>query len=139
MKVIIMRGLPGSGKSTYIKNNFPNALVCSADHFFEKDGEYNFNPAKLPDAHKACMRTFIKYLSAEAPLIIVDNTNTQLWELSPYVSVAEAFGAEVEILHVKSDVNTCIDRNVHGVPEKSIKAMNERWDNPLPWWNQKEV
>ena len=46
-KVIIMRGPSGSGKSTYIQKHFPDAYVCSADHFFIKNGEYVFEPAKI--------------------------------------------------------------------------------------------
>jgi len=33
-KVIIMRGPSGVGKSTYIKENHPNAIVVSADNFW---------------------------------------------------------------------------------------------------------
>ena len=31
-------------------------VVCSADHFFEKSGEYVFNPWKLKDAHAECQQ-----------------------------------------------------------------------------------
>jgi predicted kinase len=33
--VYVMMGVPGSGKSTWIRNNVPGALVASADHYFE--------------------------------------------------------------------------------------------------------
>ena len=38
--VTILRGISGSGKSTYIKNNLDaSSVVCSADHFFiDSDG-----------------------------------------------------------------------------------------------------
>ena len=44
-EVIVMQGVSGSGKSTYIKNNLPNATVVSADHFFVNavTGVYEFN------------------------------------------------------------------------------------------------
>lgn len=38
MRCVITRGLPGSGKSTYIKNNYPDVVACSADNAFMKNG-----------------------------------------------------------------------------------------------------
>ena len=38
-----MRGLSGSGKTTIaqeIHNKYENSVVCCADHYFMKDGEY---------------------------------------------------------------------------------------------------
>lgn len=137
MKVIILRGLPGSGKSTWVKNHCPNAYVCSADHYFEKDGEYKFNPQSLGAAHGSCMRSFIDALVEQRPLVVVDNTNVTLVEISPYFSVAQAFGYEVEIVCVdalkKFSVKDLSERNVHGVPHKSIVAMESRWENNFPW------
>jgi predicted kinase len=34
MKLIILRGLPGSGKTTLVRKEWPNAAVCSADSYF---------------------------------------------------------------------------------------------------------
>ena len=57
-RVIIMRGLPGSGKSTEAKSYIltHGAVVVSADDFFMVAGKYRYNPAKIGDAHVACMR-----------------------------------------------------------------------------------
>lgn len=164
MKVTIMRGLPGSGKSTYIENQFTsgawdriNTLICGADHYFTSEGEYLFDGKALPDAHRACMHAFLLNLArftvhgytgfAQPPFltrIVVDNTNVQRWEYMPYVSVAEAMGAEVELIHVYPPggnkhewIDVCAKRNSHGVPRKSIEAMINRWEEPLPW--QKET
>ena len=57
-KVIVMQAISGGGKSTWIKKNFPEAgrvtdgcdtTVVSADHFFDKTGEYVFVGAQLPE------------------------------------------------------------------------------------------
>jgi len=63
MKVIIMRGVPGSGKSSYVARKYPEATVCSADNFFMSADDqgilhYQFNPAQLSAAHDECFREF---------------------------------------------------------------------------------
>ena len=34
LEAIILRGPAGSGKSTWVEKNCPDAVVVSADHFF---------------------------------------------------------------------------------------------------------
>lgn len=56
MKIVIMSGISGSGKNTYIKNRFGssgNVVVCSADDFFETATGYQFDMSKLSDAHSS--------------------------------------------------------------------------------------
>jgi predicted kinase len=145
MKVVILRGLSGSGKSYYIRHNLPDAYVCSADFFFMREGEYHFNPSFLPHAHAACMGSFIEALREERPLVAVDNTNVTLIEIAPYISVAQAFGYQVEIVCVdalkKFSVKDLSERNVHGVPYQAICSMESRWENNFPpfWPRQKFV
>ena len=59
--MIVLRGLPGSGKSTlcrkivetYSKNSKIDVVVCAGDEFFTDPitGEYKFDPEKLELAH----------------------------------------------------------------------------------------
>ncbi len=128
MKVILLRGASGAGKSTYIKNNLPNAYVASADHYFQKDGTYKFDPNQLGMAHKWCMRSFIAYLSRADKDVAVDNTNITTLEWFPYYRVAEAFCAEFSIVElVPKDASICI-RNIHGVPFETIKRMASNFE-----------
>lgn len=140
-KVKILRGVAGSGKSTYARANYPNALVVSADHYFIKDGIYTFDVAKLGDAHSTCFRNYIQALIDDVELVVVDNTNTTAWECSPYVQGASAFGYEVEIITLECDPDMAAQRNIHGVPRKSVLDMYRRISrNRLPpFWNQKTV
>lgn len=123
--VKVMRGIPGSGKSRYIADHFPGALVVSADHHFIKNGEYVFVQAELKTAHLECWRKFLAALSVNHPLIVVDNTNTSNVDVAPYVQPAEAFGYEVEIITIKVDPAIAAARNVHGVPEDVVIRMND--------------
>ena len=126
MKVIILRGVPGSGKSTQTKK-YPDAYIVSADHYFMDDkGVYRFDMAKIGAAHGQCKGRFEAALKALKPLIIVDNTNTTVKELKFYVEAAKTAGYEVEIVRIDCDPEVAAKRNVHGVPKSSIFKMAAR-------------
>lgn len=137
MKVTILQGLPGSGKSTWAEAQV-GAEIISADHFFvqPRTKEYKFDVAKLPEAHAACLRWFVRLVQRATPVVIVDNTNTTVAEVAPYYALAQAYGAEVEILHFDVPLATCCERQVHGVSEAGMVAMQQRLLEfyPPPWW-----
>jgi predicted kinase len=138
MKVIVFRGLPGSGKSTLIEKEFGDVPVVSADHFFiGKDGVYRFDPALIGKAHGACFRRFIQLIERDLDLIVVDNTNTTEVEVAPYMLAAQAFGYEAKVVTVTCDPKIAAARNTHGVPEEVVLKMAVSLSKPLPpWWEQ---
>lgn len=131
-QMVIMRGLPGAGKSTRIKSKYPNATICSADHYFiDNTGTYNFNPTKLKSAHDACYAKAEKAVWESAPLIVIDNTNTQKWEFQKYVDLARQGGYELvtdDIFDGGASDEELFGRNSHGVPLQNIKQMRQRWE-----------
>jgi predicted kinase len=134
--VIILRGASGSGKSTYTKKNFPGAFVCSADHYFHSgpNGEYNFNPSKLGQAHGQCRSKFLHALYDDVPVIVVDNTNTRIDEMEYYVKNAKEHGYDVEVVRLVVPPEVGAKRNLHGVPLEAVKRMNARMQSlPLDW------
>lgn len=133
-KVLIMRGIPGSGKSTYVRDRIRNygdeqAEVCSADDFFMKGGTYAFDATKLGEAHAECFKSFMRAMAFDRALIVVDNTNIRAWELAGYVQVAKHCGYEVEIVRLDVAPGIAAERNVHGVPYDSVirMAKNVEW------------
>jgi len=127
-KTIILRGLPGSGKST-VSAQFPDAIICSADHFFVgTDGVYRYDRAKIKQAHDACLRKFLSLLDSPAPLV-VDNTNMTVAEIAPYYEASEAMGRETKLVTVKVPVAVSVARNVHSVPATVIEGMARRMTN----------
>jgi predicted kinase len=145
-KVVIIRGVQRSGKSSHVQklieacdpsNGIYSVEVVSADKFFIKkvpgfttDGlpvvrdEYVFDPMKIAQAHAQCFNEFWKALENETNLIIVDNTNIQLWMFRNYVRQARYFEYEVEIHEIRvttiEQLKLCVARNVHRVPMESI-------------------
>lgn len=133
-EVIIMRGLPGSGKSTWLKKNNVT-VIYSADHYFmTPEGEYKFDPARLGLAHKYCLGAFISALQSqvEGP-IAVDNTNISVEEIAPYWRVAEAFDYVPRIVSCVAPIDVCAQRNIHGVSLEVIKRMWSRRTDLPPW------
>lgn len=129
-----MRGLPGSGKSTWVRQNLPDAVVCSADEYFvEEDGTYRFKAENLRDAHIWCFQRFLDAVARRVSTIAVDNTNTRLWEMAPYAAVAEAEDYEAFVVYVECSVERAVADNVHGVPKNVIEKMAERYEPSLPW------
>ena len=135
----IMRGIPGSGKSTYVKKHYPEAYVCSADDYFEEVADLNntsyaeeFQPWLVGKAHQHCWGSFIHAVVVmDEPLVAVDNTNVNKWEYENFVLLAELMGYEVEIIEIPFEADQAEvyhERNTHGVPLEVIKRMIQHYE-----------
>ena len=139
-KVTILRGVPGSGKSTIAREM--NVPTVSADHYMvDADGNYNFDPARLQYAHRECLSEYMRHmLEWGTPHVIVDNTNITAVECAPYVAIAQAIGADVEVLTIDcGNMDAMHARNTHGVSRQVVANMAARLtveNGRLPrWWN----
>jgi predicted kinase len=134
--LVLMRGLPGSGKS--FSANQMRGNICSADDYFIDKNGYSFDPLKLPQAHAQCQFTAEKAMSLNANLVVIDNTNTKLWEMKPYIIMAEKYSYTVSIgLPIstwQADPYECAKRNTHNVPLENIVKMKEGFEVlPMDW------
>jgi predicted kinase len=113
-RVVILSGISGAGKSHYavkLTRDTPDSTIVSADRFFYRDnGEYEFDVTKLSEAHATCFRYFIDALMIGDELVVVDNTNTTIWEISPYVLGAQAFGYDFEIVTIHCPLDLACDK-----------------------------
>ena len=151
-RVILLVGCSGSGKSTYARGQFPEAVVVSADHYFDEMAaamnqtfEDVWDLWQLGAAHSQCQQRFLEALSKGAPIVVVDNTNVRASDRQRYIKKALGLGIETE-LHVFSPwiygkpalsqsmitryVGKCHKRNTHGVPRDVVAQQFSRLDMP---------
>lgn len=122
--LILIRGLPGSGKTTAAKA-YANAgfVHCEADHFFEGLNGYQFDAKKIGDAHAACLDRAIRAMN-DARNVVVSNTFTMRWEMKPYIEEAERYGYETSEMVMRGDYGS-----THNVPGTAIERMRARWED----------
>lgn len=153
--VLILRGLPGAGKSTYARKRADQFLaehnltglvsICNADQYpglYNADMEIDFS--KMSDAHDWCFATFCEaceFAYASNHLIIVDNTNTTLSEMAPYRMVARRHKLDVKFVHVESRLvaEDLAARTIHNVPARNIATMRERWETLPTYWEEEHI
>lgn len=118
-RLFLVRGVPGSGKTTYAKT-LDIADHYEADMWFDQNGGYD--PKKIKQAHEWCQDRAIESMRAGCD-VVVSNTFTRLWEMQPYKDAAEKLG--VKIIEC---VMTGEWKNVHGVPDDKVREMRERFE-----------
>ena len=94
---------------------FAPAVVLSTDDYFERNGEYEYDAAALPQAHRwNQQRTLVRRISSieitDIPhgmqealrsgrfaCVIVDNTHLRVWDMHPYYQMGAQLGWNVTI------------------------------------------
>ncbi|KAM3917952.1 YLP motif-containing protein 1 [Leptodactylus fuscus] len=156
--VVIMRGLPGSGKTHVAKlirdkeveygGSAPRVL--SLDDYFmtevekvEKDPEtgkkvtrkvmeYEYEPEMEDTYRSGMLKTFKKTLDdGFFPFIILDSVHDRVRQFEQFWSAAKTKGFEVYLAEISADIQTCAKRNVHGHKLKEISKMSDNWE-PAP-------
>lgn len=125
--LIIVRGIPGCGKSTFA-NLFHDALICTADDYHMKYGEYCWTQENAHLAHIRCQEKVAWGMALSMKKIIVANTSTTLKEMEPYYELAVKHGYKVFSVIVENRMKT---KNIHNVPDETIEKMKARFDVSL--------
>lgn len=123
----LIRGVPGSGKSTFARRLLHCGVVehvFEADDYFKKEsGEYCFDATKLGRAHHECISNTKFYLE-DGDSVAVSNTSTTEAEVETYRKIAEKCNARFVSLVVESRHDA---KNIHGVPPEKVEQMRKRF------------
>ncbi|ENK2107848.1 ATP-binding protein [Vibrio alginolyticus] len=121
----LVRGLPGSGKSTYAKTL--DAILVEADQFFiDKNDNYQYGPALIKTAHAWCQLETKRLLRAGFD-VVVANTFVKNWEMSFYKSLADEVNISFEVIEINGKY-----QNIHGVPNAVIARMRKQFEKLDP-------
>ncbi len=126
MKMVIVRGLPGSGKSTIAKQLIGNEVHIKhfeADMYFMSNGAYIFDHTRLKEVHQQCQAD-VKSALLIGYDVVVSNTFVKKWEIEPYLLIAKDIGCDVEVIVATGEYS-----NVHGVPKEVIERMKSNWES----------
>ena len=131
-KLIIIRGLPSSGKSFLANELYQKyyqgwtlVKIFSTDNYWlRQDGVYDFNCKFLTKAHQWNYNSFCEYLEScnnhfinDRWITILDNTNITYNEFSNYIITALKYKFDIEIIEPstrwKYNVEECFKLNLH--------------------------
>lgn len=135
---VILIGLPGSGKTTYAQNAYPDYTCLSFDSIREEIGIMTKDEKRMgsPEQEAMVRDVFQKRLSNainEGKEIIIDNTNLRRKYRKPLVDIARKNGYNVSIVIVKTlSLKENIHRRAGQISPDIIIRMAEGYEYPQP-------
>lgn len=135
--LIVMRGLPGSGKSTHAARIAEQAarddMTCaihSTDNYWPLHG--GFDASRLPEAHAWNITNAQASMDRGVDVVVIDNTNIIRQHFAPYAQHAALRNYVVrEVVIGEFDeqaIELYVVRNVHAVPEHTIRRMAQHFE-----------
>lgn len=125
--LILLRGLPGSGKTTLaheLSESGKYPVFSVDDYFTNAQGEYRFEFDKNHLAYKQCEENTRSSMQKGVEKIFLDNTFTIEWEMEPYFKLASEFNYKVFVLTVE---NRHKGKNIHQISDDQLKKMAEKY------------
>src|SRR5207245_11146645 len=128
---VVMGGLPGSGKSTYLKELRANAISSDEIRLLLADD------ATIQTIHPrvfATMRYLLRHrIAIGRPVSYMDATHLTVAERAPFFASGGGFGVDLERVFFAVPVQVCrerIRRPGRFVPEEATGPVRSRWVRP---------
>lgn len=123
MKLTVVRGVPGSGKSTFCRSEFPDAFHVENDMFHVRNGVYSFDQKRQKNAVSWCM-DMCKAALGQGMDVVVSNTFTKRRYVAVYMRIAADAGAAFAVYRMAGEFE-----NEHGVPDEVLENMKNGFED----------
>ncbi len=139
---VILRGVPGSGKSSFVEmllNAYPRSAVHAIDDLHkDSDGNFIWNEPRTRALYILNFANFVKSCESQVPLVICDCINVRSKDFEPYLEAAREFGYKTYVVVPDMpSAEICSVRNEHGVKRHQIEEMFNCWENWPPVGDEK--
>lgn len=130
-KAYLMIGIPGSGKSTWVKDNLPNVAVISRDIIrhelgFTKSVDHKAVLSKeQEDLVTKVQNDNIKHNLSIGQDIVIDDMNTGKYRKG-MIDNLRSCGADVIAVHMNTPLETCIKRREEQISPEIMKNIHSR-------------
>lgn len=131
-EIILMSGLPGTGKDTWIQNHCDLPMI-SLDAI-RREWHYDAAENQTPVVKEAKERA--KALLRKKQPFVWNATNLTETVRGEQIQLFEAYGASVRVVYLETDWKTNQERNRNrrdAVPEEKLDKMLGILDPPQPW------
>ena len=123
-RIVVLVGLPGSGKSTYLERLGITPLSSDVmRQLLADDATDQTIHARVFQSLRYLLR---HRLAIGRPATYVDATHLTPAERRPYIKIAERYGCAIEALYFDVPLDVCLERNrgrSRVVPEEAVRAM----------------